>query len=114
MLEKKGLKLFNSYQNAECAINNTTKTSSGLRNQSHGLCASQSNILNSPPTPCKGHSFQTGHHRFVQTTAEVNNLYFEAKSVIPNGVVKNDHKNFSMEKDKDCKRIICCGTLLYI
>ena len=83
--EKKGLKLFNGYQNVECANNNATRASSGLRNQSHGLCASRNNRLKSPPTPCKGHSFQTEHHRFVQTTAEVQDYYLEAKSVI--GVV---------------------------
>ena len=55
-MEKKGFKLFDGYQNVDI----TTKTSSGLGSQSHGLCASRSNILKSPPTPCKGRSFHTG------------------------------------------------------
>ena len=94
---KKGFKLFDGYQN----VDNTTKMSSGLGSQSHGQCASQSNTLKSPPTPCKGRSFYAGHHRFVQTTAEVHDYYLEAKSVIPNSVVKSDHINFSTEKDNN-------------
>ena len=102
-MKKRGLKLFDGYQNVDCAINNPTRTSSGLGNQRYGLCASQSNRLKSPPTPCKGRSMQTGHNRFVQTTAEVRNYYLEAKSVIPDEVVRNDQSSFSIVIDEDYK-----------
>ena len=111
---KKGLKLLDGYQNVDCSINNTTKTSSGLGNQSHGLCASRRNILKSPPTPCEGRSFHAGHHRFVQTTAEVHDYYLEAKSVAPNGVVRNDQNSFSIAKDKDYKNNTLQDSTLHI
>ena len=70
-------------------------------------CVSRSIIPKSPPTPCKGRSFQAGHHRFVPTTAEVHNSYYlEVKSVIPDSVVRNDHNNFSIAKDKIAKKIV--------
>ena len=108
------MKLFDGYQNVDCVINNTIGTSSGLGNQRYGLCASQSNILKSPPTPCKGRSFHAGHHRFVQTTAEVHDYYLEAKSVAPNGVVRNDQNSFSIAKDKDCKNNTLEDSTLHI
>ena len=113
-MEKKGLKLFDGYQNGDCAIDNTTGMSSELGNQTHGLCASRSNKLNSPPTPCNGRSFQTGHHRYLQTTAEVHNYYLEAKSVAPNGVVRNDQNSFSIAKDKDYKNNALQDSTLHI
>ena len=113
-MKKRGLKLFDGYQNGHCAINNTTRTSSGLGNQRYGLCASQSNILKSPPTPCKGRSFHAGHHRFVQTTAEVHDYYLEAKSVAPNGVVRKDQNSFSIAKDKDYKNNALQDSTLHI
>ena len=113
-MEKRGLKLFDGYQNVDCAINNTTRTSSGLGNQTRGLCASRSYMLKSPPTPCKGRSFEAGHHRFVQTTAEVHNYYLEAKSVIPSEVVRNDQSSFPIAKDEDYKNSALQDSTLYM